>query len=156
MKQIFYAVFASVVLASSATAAPPPKPASLPDVSWECFHAHSVGTMLPEEDRLNEIGIDGDNSQGPRPRYRLQVVNKTMLKIITDPVRPMLRTERGKHIGEMTRDFTGKHQIVGWREESPTAITVFMIDFDNRLFSLLTIPRAGFRGIAQLEVLNCR
>ena len=49
-------------------------------------------------------------------RYRLQVVGK-ILKIIRDPSRPAFRTEHGKSVWEMTRDFTISHQIVSWREE---------------------------------------
>ena len=73
---------------------------------------------------------------------RLQVVGK-ILKIIKDPSRPAFRTEHGKSVWEMTRDFTISHQIVGWREElSGGIVRLFTFDFEDLLLSTVDISPA--------------
>jgi hypothetical protein len=76
---------------------------------------------------LDAVVID----ETPLIRYRLRVVGK-ILKIIKDPSRPAFRTEHGKSVWEMKRDFTISHQIVGWREElSGGIVRLFTFDFED-------------------------
>jgi hypothetical protein len=91
-----------------------------------------------------DVSLDAGNlEQEPVTRYRLQVIKKTILKIIKDPNRPAFRTENGKSVWEMARDFTNRHQIVGWREELPGGIVrLFTLDFADHLFTTLDISPA--------------
>ena len=87
---------------------------------------------------------------------RLQVVGK-ILKIIKDPSRPAFRTEHGKSVWEMTRDFTISHQIVGWREElSGGIVRLFTFDFEDLLLSTVDISpaRSSAAGV-ELHVMKC-
>lgn len=115
-----------------------PRPSSLPDVILDCYRSHSAAIGYPTF--RPGIAIDGDNFQIPPVRYRLQLVNRNVLKIINFPDDAMNRKEYGKSIFELNRDFTGKHMIVGWREETSLGIRVFTIDFELMLLSILQIP----------------
>ena len=130
-------------------------PSSLPEVTLDCYQAYATATPLPESS-INELAIDGDNFDTPTPRYRLQVVDKATLKIINYPSILARRTETGKNVWEMKRDFTGKHQIVGWRELSSTETKLFTVNFDDGLFSILRIPFAKVPLPVQLEVFKCK
>src|SRR3984893_12159278 len=93
----------------------------------------------------------------PLKRHRLQVVGKTILKIISDPDRDAFREEHGKSIWRMTRDFNDKHQIVAWREELPGGmVRLFTSDSAGRALSSLDIspahsPAAG----VEIHVMKC-
>ena len=103
-----------------------------------------------------EIVLNGDNFETPVIRYRLQVVGK-ILKIIRDPDRPAFRTEHGKSVWEMTRDFTASHQVVGWREElSGGIVRLFTFDFEDLLLSTVDISpsRSSAPGL-ELHVMKC-
>jgi hypothetical protein len=131
-------------------------PDSLPAVTVDCYQSFATKTQLPEQPD-KEIVIDRDNFETPLIRYRLQVADKTTLKIIKDPTRPAYRTEEGKSIWKMTRDFTNRHQIVGWREELPGGIVrLFTFDFDDLLFSTIDISptRSSAAGV-ELHVMKC-
>ena len=93
-------------------------PESLPAVTVDCYQSFAAKAPLPEL-ASKEMVIDGGNLETPLIRYRLQVADRTTLKIIKDPTRPAFRTEHGKSVWEIKRDFTSKHQVVGWREELP-------------------------------------
>ena len=80
-------------------------PESLPAVTVDCYQSFAAKAPLPEFPS-KEIAIDGDNFETPLIRYRLHVADKTTLKIIKDPTRPAFRTEHGKSVWEMKRDFT--------------------------------------------------
>ena len=57
----------------------------------------------------------------------------------------------------MPRDFTSKHQIVGWREELPGGIVrLFTFDFVDLLFSTIDISpaRSSTAGV-ELHVMKC-
>ena len=87
---------------------------------------------------------------------RLQVVGK-ILKIIKDPSRAAFRTEHGKSVWEMKRDFTISHQIVGWREElSGGIVRLFTFDFEDLLLSTVDVSpaRSSAAGI-ELHVMKC-
>jgi hypothetical protein len=104
-----------------------------------------------------EIAIDGGNLETPLIRYRLQVADKTTLKIIKDPTRPAFRTEHGKSVWDMERDFTDRHQIVGWREELTGGIVrLFTFDFEDLLLSTIDISpaRSSAAGV-ELHVMKC-
>ena len=96
-------------------------PESLPAVTVDCYQSFAAKAPLPELPS-KEMAIDGGNLETPLIRYRLQVADRTTLKIIKDPTRPAFRTEHGKSVWEIKRDFTNRHQIVGWREELPGGI----------------------------------
>jgi hypothetical protein len=132
-------------------------PDTLPDVTLDCYQSFATKTPLPEL-ASKEVSLDAGNfEQAPVTRYRLQVVKKTILKIVKDPDRPAFRTENGKSVWEMARDFTDRHQIVGWREELPSGIVrVFTLDFVDLLFTTLDISpaRSSSAGI-ELHVMKC-
>src|ERR1700676_3958263 len=85
-------------------------PDSLPAVTVDCYQSFAAKAPLPELPS-KEIAIDGSNFDTPLIRYRLQVADKRTLKIIKDPSRPAFRTENGKSVWEIKRDFTSLHRI---------------------------------------------
>jgi hypothetical protein len=131
-------------------------PESLPAVTVDCYQSFAAKAPLPEL-ASKELAIDGGNLETPLVRYRLQVADKTTLKIIKDPTRPAFRTEHGKSVWEIKRDFTSKHQVVGWREELPGGIVrLFTFDFEDLLLSTVDVspahsPAAGI----ELHVMKC-
>lgn len=130
-------------------------PDSLPAVTIDCYQSFAAKAPLPELPS-KEIVVDGGNFEPPLIRYRLQVVGK-ILKIIQDPNRPAFRTEHGRSVWEMTRDFTKSHQIVGWREElSGGVVRLFTFDFEDLLLSTVDITpaRSSAAGI-ELHVMKC-
>jgi hypothetical protein len=130
-------------------------PDSLPAVTIDCYQSFAAKAPLPELPS-KEIVVDGGNFELPLIRYRLQVVGK-ILKIIQDPNRPAFRTEHGRSVWEMTRDFTKSHQIVGWREElSGGVVRLFTFDFEDLLLSTVDITpaRSSAAGI-ELHVMKC-
>ena len=100
--------------------------------------------------------MDGGNFETPLIRYRLQVVGK-ILKIIKHPDRPAFRTEHGKSVWEMTRDFTSSHQVVAWREElSGGIVRLFTFDFEDLLLSTVDIsPARSTTAGVELHVMKC-
>jgi hypothetical protein len=57
----------------------------------------------------------------------------------------------------MARDFTDRHQIVGWREELPGGIVrLFTLDFADHLFTTLDIsPVRSVTAGVELHVMKC-
>lgn len=157
MSRLLLVTALSVCLAATSPLAQEVKrPSSLPSVTWDCYQAYTTA-QSPPESRFNTIAIDGDNFDEPLVRYRLQVIGADTLKIIRDPSRPALRTERGVSIFEMTRDFTNKHRIVGWRELDRGEAVLYTVDFDNKLFSVMNIPPSrAIVDIVKLTVMKCR
>jgi hypothetical protein len=126
-------------------------------VTVDCYQSFAAKSPLPELPS-KEVAIDGGNLDTPLVlRYRLEVADKTTLKIIKDPNRPAFRTEHGKSVWEIKRDFTSRHQVVGWREELPDGtVRLFTFDFDDLLLS--TIDLSPARSIAagiELHVMKC-
>jgi hypothetical protein len=131
-------------------------PDSLPNVTVDCYQSFATKAALPELPS-KQVVVDGGNFETPLIRYRLQVVGKTILKIIRDPNRPAFRTEHGKSVWEMARDFTTGHQIVGWREElSGGIVRLFTFDFEDLLLSAVDISpaRSPAAGV-ELHVMKC-
>jgi len=105
------------------------------------------------------VTIDGDNFDKPPVRYRLQVVSSQTLKVIEWPNSSERRKEYGKGLFDLSRDFTNKHPIVGWREQSSTEIKIFTVDFENKLFSIMKVPittQYSRMGLAGVEINKCR
>jgi hypothetical protein len=129
---------------------------TLPAMTVDCYQSFATKAHLPEYTE-KEIAIDSDNFGAPLIRYRLQVVDKTILKIIKDPDRPAFRDEHGKSIWQMKRDFTDKHQIVGWREELPGGIVrLFTFDFADLLLSTIDVsPARSVAAGVELHVMKC-
>lgn len=129
---------------------------SLPDVTVDCYRSFAAKTQLPERDD-KDIAIDSDVFEAPLVRYRLQVVGKTILKIIRDPDRPAFRTEYGKSFWEVKSDFTSKHQIIAWREErSGGVVRLFTFDFTDLLLSTIDIsPARSMAAGVELHVMKC-
>lgn len=127
-----------------------------PPVTVDCRQSFATKAQLPERTD-KDIAIDNNDLQTPLTRYRLQVVDKKILKIIKDPDRPAFRDEHGKSIWQMKRDFTDKHQIISWREDLPGGIVrVFTFDFADLVLSTIdvspaTSPAAG----VELHVMKC-
>ena len=129
---------------------------SLPAVTVDCYRTLATKTQFPEGfDK--DVSVSNDDLATPLKRYKLQVVDKTILKIISDPDRDAFREEHGKSIWRLTRDFNDKHQIIAWREELPGGIVrLFTFDFADLLLSRLDIspahsPAAG----VELHVMKC-
>jgi hypothetical protein len=131
-------------------------PDSLPDVTVDCYQSFAAKVPLAEPPS-REIVVDGGNFESPLIRYRLQVVRNTILKIIRDPNRPAFRTEHGKSVWDMTRDFTTSHQIVGWREElSGGIVRLFTFDFEDLLLTTVDIlPARSPAAAVELHVMKC-
>jgi hypothetical protein len=127
-----------------------------PSVTVDCRQLFATKADLSEGPDKG-IAIDNNDLQTPLTRYRLQVVDKKILKIIKDPDRPAFRDEHGKSIWQMKRDFTDKHQIISWREDLPGGIVrVFTFDFADLVLSTMdvspaTSPAAG----VELHVMKC-
>ena len=131
-------------------------PDALPDVTVDCYQSFAAKAPLPEF-QSREIAIDGGDLETPLIRYRLEVADKKTLKIIKDPTRPAFRTEHGKSVWEMKRDFTDRHQVVGWREELPGGIErLFTFDFEDLLLSTVDVPPARSPAAAvEVHVMKC-
>ena len=131
-------------------------PETLPLVTVDCYQSFAAKTLLPELPS-KDIAIDGGNLDTPLIRYRLQVADKRTLKIIKDPDRPAYRTEHGKSVWEIKRDFTSLHRIVGWREELPGGIVrIFTFDFEDLLLSTADIsPARSTAAGVELHVMRC-
>jgi hypothetical protein len=144
----------AVITLSSAHAQRAPE--TLPLVTVDCYQSFAAKVPLPELPS-KEIAIDGGNSDTPLIRYRLQVADKHTLKIIKDPDRPAYRTEHGKSVWEIKRDFTNLHQVVGWREELPGGIVrLFTFDFEDLLLSTVDIsPARAIAAGAEIHVMKC-
>jgi hypothetical protein len=130
-------------------------PDALPAVTVDCYQSFAAKAALPELPS-KEVVVDAGNSETPLIRYRLQVVGK-ILKVIRDPNRPAFRTEHGKSVWDMTRDFTASHQIVGWREElSGGTVRLFTFDFEDLLLSTVDIsPAHSSAAGVELHVMKC-
>jgi hypothetical protein len=131
-------------------------PDTLPFVAVDCYQSFAAKAPLPDFPS-KEIALDGGNLETPLIRYRLQVADKRTLKIIKDPSRPVFRTEYGKSVWEMKRDFTNTHQVVGWREELPGGIVrLVTFDFEDLLLSTIDISPAHSIGAGvELHVMKC-
>jgi len=154
MKALSLGLFLAITTFSNAHAQRSPE--SLPAVTVDCYQSFAAKTQLPDLPS-KEIAINGGDFETPLIRYRLQVADKTTLKIIKDPTRPAFRTEHGKSVWEITRDFANRHQIVGWREELPGGIVrLFTFDFEDLLFSTIDISptRSPAAGV-ELHVMKC-
>jgi hypothetical protein len=131
-------------------------PDALPVLTIDCYQSFAAKTLLPEL-ASKDVVLDAGNFEEPVIRYRLQVIEKTVLKIIKDPNRPAFRTEHGKSVWEMARDFSNKHQIVAWREELPGGVVrLFTFDFADLLLSTIDISpaRSSTAGV-ELHVMKC-
>jgi len=145
-------VLSLTTLSCSAMARTPmPRATSLPNVVLDCYQSFTTRTAFPESSWDDgEFPIDGDNFDKPMPRYRLQVVDQAVLKVIEDPTRPAFRKEHGVSAAEMMRDFTNKHSIVGWRERTASGgFVLYTLNFDDLLFSVAEVTSAkASAGIA--------
>ena len=131
-------------------------PEQLPAVTVDCYQSFASKAQLPEgSDKY--VAIDNNDLQAPLIRYRLQVVDKKILKIIKDPDRPAFRAEHGRSFWQLSRDFTDKHQIISWREELPGGtVRVFTFDFADLLLSRMDVsPAASPSAAVELHVMKC-
>jgi hypothetical protein len=131
-------------------------PDTLPFVAVDCYQSFAAKASLPESPS-KEIALDAGNLATPLIRYRLQVADKRTLKIIKDPSRPVFRTEYGKSVWEMKRDFTSTHQVVGWREELPGGIVrLVTFDFEDLLLTTMDVsPAHSTAAAVELHVMKC-
>ena len=132
-------------------------PDVLPDVTVDCYRSFATKAPLPELPS-KEIAIKGSDFEIAVARYRIQVVDKTILKIIQHPMRAAFRTEHGKSVWQINRDFTANHKIVGWREELTGGIVrLFTFDFEDLLLSTMDIsPAHSTAAGVELHVMKCR
>jgi hypothetical protein len=153
MKALSFGLLLAITTLSSSHAQRSPD--SLPAVTVDCYQSFAAKAPLSELPS-KEVAVDAGNFETPLIRYRLQVVGK-ILKIIRDPNRAAFRTEHGKSVWEMTRDFTISHQIIGWREELAGGIMrLFTFDFEDLLLSTVDISpaRSSAPGV-ELHVMKC-
>jgi len=131
-------------------------PEALPLVTVDCYQSFVAKAPLPELPS-KEIAIDAGSLETPLIHYRLQVADKRTLKVIKDPSRPAYRMEYGKSVWEIKRDFTSRHQIVGWREELPGGIVrLFTFDFEDLLLSTIDVsPARSVAAAVELHVMKC-
>jgi len=154
MQALGLGILLAIVTSSSADAQRSPE--TLPSVTVDCYQSFAAKAPLPEFPS-KEIVIDGGNPDTPLIRYRLQVADKRTLKIIKDPDRPAYRTEHGKSVWEIKRDFTSIHRVVGWREELPGGIVrLFTFDFEDLLLSTIDVsPARAIAAGVELHVMRC-
>ena len=145
-----------LAITTSSTAYAQRSPDTLPLVTVDCYQSFAAKVPLPEFPS-KEIVVDGGNPDTPLIRYRLQVADKRTLKIIKDPDRPAYRTEHGKSVWEIKRDFTSMHQVVGWREELPGGIVrLFTFDFEDLLLSTVDVsPAPAIAAGVEVHVMRC-
>ncbi len=131
-------------------------PETLPLVTVDCYQSFAAKAPFPELPS-KEIAIDAGSLETPLIRYRLQVADKTTLKVIKDPTRPVFRTEYGRSVWEIKRDFTSTHQIVGWREDLPGGIVrLFTFDFEDLLLGTVDVsPASAIAAGIELHVMKC-
>jgi hypothetical protein len=131
-------------------------PETLPLVTVDCYQSFAAKMPLPELPS-KEIAIDGGNPDASLVRYRLQIADKRTLKIIKDPDRPAYRTEHGKSVWEIKRDFTSTHKVVGWREELPGGVVrLFTFDFEDLLLSTVDIsPARAIAAGVEIHAMRC-
>jgi hypothetical protein len=131
-------------------------PDTLPLVTVDCYQSFAAKAPLPDVPS-KEIAIDAGSLETPLIRYRLQVPDKRTLKIIKDPGRPVFRTEYGRSVWEIKRDFTNTHQVVGWREELPGGIVrLLTFDFEDLLLSTIDVsPARSIAAGVELHVMKC-
>jgi hypothetical protein len=129
---------------------------TLPLVTVDCYQSFAAKVPLPEKPS-KDVAIDGGNPETQLIRYRLQVADKRTLKIIRDPDRAPYRAEHGKSVWEIKRDFTSKHQVVGWREELPGGtVRLFTFDFEDLLLSTVDIsPASAVAAGVELHTMRC-
>ena len=146
-------LFAAIALSSAQAQR---SPNSLPELTVDCYQSFAAKAPLPER-QARDIAVDGGNLDTPLVRYRLQVADSRTLKIIRDPTRPAFRTEHGRSVWEMNRDFTSRHQVVGWREDLPGgSLRLFTFDFGDLLLSTVDVPPAQAPAAAvELHVMKC-
>jgi hypothetical protein len=129
---------------------------SLPAVTVDCYRTLATKTQFPEGTD-KDVSVRNEDLATPLNRYRLQVADKTTLKVVSDPDRDAFREEHAKSIWKMTRDFNDKHQIVAWREELPDGTArLFSFDFTDLILTRLDIAAA--RSLAagvELQVMKC-
>ncbi|MGY3512173.1 hypothetical protein [Bradyrhizobium lupini] len=131
-------------------------PDSLPPITVDCYQSFASKAQLLQLPS-NEVALDAGNFEPPPIRYRLQGVEKTILKIIKDPDRPAFRTEHGKSVWEMARDFTNSHKLVGWREQlSGGRLRLYTFDFEDLLFTTVDSPVSSSPAGIELHVMRCR
>jgi hypothetical protein len=129
---------------------------ALPSVTVDCYRTLATKTQFPEGTD-KEVSLANEDLATPLKRYRLQVADKTTLKVVSDPDRDALREEHGKSIWKMTRDFNDKHQIVAWREDLPGGVVrLFSFDFADLILTRLDIAaaRSSAAGV-ELHVMKC-
>lgn len=158
MKLLIFGAIITICMTSSAKGQSPLQPPkSLPGVTLDCYQSSVSSIALPEDGNRN-LSVDGDNVSPPRPRYRLQVVENSTLKIIETPTVPERRTEYGKHIREMIGDFMRKRALVTWREDdSGGGVSLFTLNFEDRLFTIVKIPAAkSLVPLVYVRVMKCQ
>jgi hypothetical protein len=131
-------------------------PDTLPLVTVDCYQSFAAKAPLPDLS-AKEMLLDGGSPETSLIRYRLQVADKRTLKIIRDPSRPVYRTEYGRSVWQIKRDFTDTHQVVGWREELPGGtVRLFTFDFEDLLLSTIDVspPQSTTAGV-EVHVMKC-
>ena len=154
MKALSLGISLAITALSSAHAQRSPE--TLPLLTVDCYQSFAAKVPLPEFPS-KEVAIDGGNLDTPLIRYRLQVSDKRTLKIIKYPDRSAFRTEHGKSVWEIKRDFTSLHRVVGWREELPGGVVrLFTFDFEDLLLSTVDIsPARSIAAGVELRVMKC-
>lgn len=131
-------------------------PDTLPLVTVDCYQSFASKAPLPDLPS-KDIAVDGGNLETPLIRYRLQVADKRTLKVIKDPSRPVFRTEYGKSVWEIKRDFTTMHQVVAWREELAGGIVrLLTFDFEDLLLGTVDVtPAHSMAAAVEVHVMKC-
>ncbi len=128
---------AAVTWATESIALEPTRPASLPQLDFSCYTAHSVAfTTL--QSTGSELGIAGD-SYG-RPLYHFTTISNSTLRVIEFPEFGSMRREYEKTISELRFDNTGSDSIFGWSDKESMGLRIFMINRRDRLVSVLDMP----------------
>lgn len=117
----------------------------------DCYQSFVASVALPQHS-YRDISIDGDNLKFSR--YRLRTINESTLKIISDPAREIYRKEYGKSRAELTEKFSGKQAIFGWREDESSGVTLFTMNFEENILSVISIPSRTFLCLRRYVFFN--
>jgi hypothetical protein len=168
MTSVKLCLIVSLAMITSATAQYT-RPLSLPDLVLDCYHSFVTITPFPESPYWRDkdnwrddlfVAAGDDNAGAPMLRYRLQVVDQAVLKVIEHPNLPAFRKEHEVRIEDMMQDFYNKHSIVGWRESNEKGgLFLYVLNFDDLLFSVLEVTTAKLANPASgvdLTVMKCK
>jgi hypothetical protein len=129
---------------------------ALPAVSVDCYQSFATKTQFPESPD-KDLSVANDDLATSLRSYSIQVVGKTILKIVRDPDRDAFREEPARASGRWRWTSTTSIRLWLGEKNLPGGIVrLFTFDFADLLLSRLDVspehsPAAG----VELHVMKC-